>query len=120
MPRLIDADALLEDARCDNALVAYLGGIETIQNIINDQPTIEVGSVPQWIPVTERLPEEDGDLYIVTAYNEEIWWNRVVVLCAEYYRGSWTWNENGREWDLTDSVTHWMPMPKPPEDGGTE
>ena len=43
--RLIDADALLEDARCDNALVAYLGGIETIQNIINDQPTIEAEPV---------------------------------------------------------------------------
>lgn len=53
MPRLIDADALLEDARCDNALVAYLGGIETIQNIINDQPTIEAEPVKhgRWVPI---------------------------------------------------------------------
>lgn len=81
-------------------------------------------TVQRWIPVTERLPDSDGN-YIVTAcdegcsYGEGIWYDTVVVV-AEYYKGSWTWNENGTEYDLCGIVTHWMCLPEPPkEDGST-
>ena len=53
-------------------------------------------TVQKWIPVTERLPEAAG-CYIVTAcdegcsYGEGIWYDTVVVV-AEYYEGSWSWN----------------------------
>lgn len=78
----------------------------------------------RWIPVTERLPEENG-CYIVVACDEGcsagegIWYDTVVVE-AEYYNCSWSWDENGTEYDLTDIVTHWMPLPEPPKEGPNE
>ena len=44
-----------------------------------------------------------------------IWYDTVVV-AAEYYKGAWTWDENGTEYDLEGIVTHWMPMPEPPKE----
>ena len=74
-------------------------------------------TVQEWISVDDRLPEED-DNYIVTACDEGcsagegIWYSTVVVV-AEYYKGSWTWYD---EYSLEGIVTHWMPMPEPPEE----
>ena len=79
-------------------------------------------TVQEWISVTDRLPDKDG-CYIVTACDEGcscgdgIWYDTVVIE-AEHYKGEWSWNENGTEYDITDLVTHWMPMPNLPEDGG--
>ena len=76
-------------------------------------------TVQEWISVKDRLPEED-DKYIVTACDEGcsagegIWYSTVVVV-AEYYKGSWTWYDGGREYSLEGIVTHWMKMPEPPE-----
>lgn len=75
----------------------------------------------EWISVEERLPHFN-DNYIVTACDEDvpddegIWFSTVVVV-AEYYKGCWTWNDNGLEYDLTGIVTHWMAMPEPPKGG---
>lgn len=77
-------------------------------------------TVQKWIPVTERLPElipcNAG-----TAYSDAVivWtdrkkamiavWDGIDFLCAADY---WeAWGEN---------ITHWMPLPKLPEDGGAE
>ena len=76
-------------------------------------------TIQKWIPVTERLPDKDGR-YIVTACDEGcscgdgIWYDTVVIE-AEHYKGEWSWNENGTEYDITDFVTHWQPMPQPPK-----
>ena len=77
-------------------------------------------TVQEWISVDDRLPEED-DNYIVTACDEGcsagegIWYSTVVVV-AEYYKGSWTWYDGGREYSLEGIVTHWMPLPHPPKE----
>ena len=71
----------------------------------------------EWISVKDKLPEKDGN-YLVTACDEGcsagegIWYSMVVVV-AEYYKGSWTWYD---EYSLEGIVTHWMPMPEPPEE----
>ena len=76
-------------------------------------------TVQEWISVEDRLPDKDG-CYIVTACDEwcscgeGIWYDTVVVV-AEYYKGSWTWYDGGREYSLEGIVTHWMPMPNPPK-----
>ena len=76
-------------------------------------------TVQEWISVEDRLPEPAG-CYIVTACDEScscgdgIWYDTVVIE-AEHYKGAWSWNENGTEYDITDLVTHWMPLPNPPK-----
>ena len=60
--RLIDADAFLERneelADCDFNHPMYG---DTLREIVDAEPTAQ-----QWIPVSERLPSEDGDWYFVT------------------------------------------------------
>ena len=74
----------------------------------------------RWIPVEERLPVVQ-DRYIVTAcdegcpYGEGIWYSTVVVV-ADYYKGCWTWDDYRCEYDISDIVTHWMPLPQPPKE----
>lgn len=75
----------------------------------------------RWIPVEERLPVVQ-DKYIVTAcdegcpYGEGIWYSTVVVV-ADYYKGCWAWDDYRCEYDISDIVTHWMPLPQPPKEG---
>ena len=74
----------------------------------------------RWIPVEERLPVAQGK-YIVTAcdegcpYGEGIWYSTVVVV-ADYYKGCWAWDDYRCEYDISDIVTHWMPLPQPPKE----
>ena len=107
--RMIDADAVCERCRASGAIC--MGKDCEIPNM----PTLTPPN--EWVNVEERLPEGNGE-YIVTACDEGcpagegIWYDTVVVF-AEYYDGCWTWND-GTEYDLTDIVTHWMPLPAPP------
>lgn len=62
-----------------------------------------------WIPVTERLPEESGhylvvdDGDVVEAYYGKDW-------------GSEPWSDP-IEMYMTYHPTHWTPLPKPPKEG---
>lgn len=91
--------------------------IEGFRNVVKTAPTIPS---PQWISLEDRPPERNGE-YIVTAcdegepYDEKIW-NDTVVVCAEYYKGCWTWEESNTEYSLDGIVTHWMPLPEPPKE----
>lgn len=62
---------------------------------------------PHWISVTERLPERNEDVLCRSNKNGKY------VFCG--YRGyiSGAWMENG-SLHIGD-VTHWMPLPEPPE-----
>lgn len=60
----------------------------------------------RWIPITERLPEEEGD-YFTTQIDE----NGKEISRVAYY-------EN--EWFTRFEVTAWMPLPKPYEEGAEE
>lgn len=74
----------------------------------------------RWIPVEERLPEKHSE-YIVCACDEgepidERIWGDTVVVCADYYDGGFTWYEGNTEYDISDIVTHWLPLPQPPKE----
>ena len=65
-------------------------------------------TVQEWIPVTERLPEESG-MYIITANDGHA--QRVSFV---------QWQKKNRMWNLTGArsywrVTHWQPLPQPPK-----
>ena len=83
--------------------------------------------VQRWIPVTERLPEEDGSYLCFSQYCGSGW-------CAvrgfakdgrkkdEYdFRRRWknVWYDYDSEYGycVIDSITHWMPLPEPPKEG---
>ena len=73
----------------------------------------------EWVSVEERLPDKH-DEYIVCACDEgepidERIWGDTVVVFADYYDGTFTWYEGNREYDISDIVTHWMPLPAPPD-----
>lgn len=73
----------------------------------------------EWISVKERLPDKnDRVIACVIFYGEPVVWDGV------------RWN--GKEWQteteavydywtsIMHPVTHWMPLPEPPEEGGAE
>lgn len=113
--RLIDADELHSEISKWPDGVMYK---DWVQSAIATAPTVPVGG--DWVNTKDRLPERNGT-YIVTACDEGepydmIIWNDTVVVCAEYYKGCWTWEENNTEYSLDGIVTHWMPLPEPPEE----
>lgn len=65
----------------------------------------------EWIPVTERLPEPF----------------RPVIVCREKGKGEYIveqgFKDVGDWWKVygtrTKNVTHWMPLPEPPEEERT-
>jgi hypothetical protein len=73
---------------------------------------IRIAAEPDWIPVSERLPEEGQE---VLAWNGggqclKPWQGH--VLC-EYRNGEW---RESQESDLYPSITYWMPLPAPPSE----
>ena len=122
MQRLIDADEMLSELKpityeMEQNAVTIADMSNIMRNWVYRQPTVP--AYGQWVSVEDRLPERNGE-YIVTAcdegesYDEKIW-NDTVVVCAEYYKGCWTWEENNTEYSLDGIVTHWMPLPEPPK-----
>ena len=94
------------------------------------------GQLPRWIPVEERLPEERVLVNVVWVNRApEPYYEKIkgvpVSDTACFYGGRWYWDspvlldylaEYGEdEFDLIDEaveITHWMPLPEPPEKEG--
>lgn len=99
--RLIDADVLKED------LTRFYDNEVTAKELIDEQPTIG-----GWISVKDRLPEINEPV-LFTGKNDI--GNRYPAQKG-YYSGD-EWYTFGGLWDKPlDRVTHWMPLPEPPED----
>ena len=129
--RLIDADKAKEklrgNAQNDGSPFVWVI-VEVFCEFLDQAPTVEdaeehgeIGRVPRWIPVTERLPERAGDYLcvcdddeepyvVIIQYNDEqeAFGHEVVV----YDPDSLGFVETEFEkW----SVTHWQLLPEPPE-----
>ncbi len=63
----------------------------------------------RWIPVSERLPEAGENNYLTLSPSGEVF-----IMCFNEFWYS-PFDENGDESVI--SVTHWMPLPEPPEEG---
>jgi hypothetical protein len=58
-----------------------------------------------WIPVTESMPDDESTVVVFCPdANDPVW-------PGYHDAGNWYWVDG----DLAMEVTHWMPMPEPPE-----
>jgi len=71
-------------------------------------------TVQKWIPVAERLPEEEGWYLVYTTPNREHKSINKAMFCKGYAWGNFEpyWRGAGGHWA---NVTHWMPLPEPPK-----
>jgi hypothetical protein len=60
----------------------------------------------EWIPVTERLPEEDEEVLMCCPFYK-------LVAIAEYRRKVFIYK--GSRYRTNQEVTHWQPLPPPPQ-----
>lgn len=67
-------------------------------------------TVQEWIPVSERLPEDSG--YYLVVYRDK--YNGSISIAFDMYvkckAGEWWEN------DFMRDVTHWMPLPEAPKE----
>ena len=111
--RLIDADALWNALNDAGGTGAERGGwadgwckaIDAAISLLEKAPTVE--AEPQWIPVTERMPQEHQIVVGWTKDNPFSCYREEVV----------TWN--GKGWVFVyaqryvTNVKYWMPLPEP-------
>ena len=102
---MIDCAVLLE--------AAYEDTIENLPQLAEAIPTADVASVVRWIPVTERLPEvwrndETSELVNYMIYSPDFG-----VDIGNYHAKAKKWLCMA----LPCTVTHWAPLPEPPEVG---
>lgn len=108
--RLIDADALLNRLpKCDldhDEKITRSGAIMDMICMVDTAPTVEA---PQWISAAKRLPEHnkkvlcigiDGSCSVMLYNHFESGWKTGIFSTNLYCRGL---------------ITHWMPLPEPPE-----
>lgn len=74
----------------------------------------------QWIPCSERLPEESGRYLVTRGLNAcGALWNRVYIVNYSDLMGLkseriwWDGNVGKSDFKRIDDVAAWMPMPKP-------
>lgn len=76
-------------------------------------------AVPQWIPVSERLPDSDDEVLVYPFPD-----NSYGIRLGTYHpyegklKGKWTYEEERHsyyEQVEINNVTHWMPLPAAPE-----
>ena len=126
--RLIDADALKQSMRfsqgtLDENFIMNVPACEVIKNIDN-APT-----VGGWISVANGLPNEHDSLFAKYPRFSKYMWAKEsddVIVYVRFPDGSGRSTE-GRLHDgkwhtkispsLEPVITHWMPLPEPPEEG---
>lgn len=81
-------------------------------------------SKPKWIPVSERLPEDDlpkdskrKSIKVLVTYKTS---NGVPVVRTQVREKEPWFNSKGWDWTKAEPITHWMPLPEPPKENANE
>ena len=94
--------SILRKLYCDKNVISEKEYNKLLRNIKTD-----------WIPVTERLPDKNGDYLVTKVDDEDVTHNEFAFIDLAYYtmEGSWA---------SSFTITAWMPLPKPYEEGAEE
>jgi hypothetical protein len=105
--RLIDADALV---KCVNKIFGLKPDARwshgDVLNTIDAAPTIG-----EWISVEDRLPEQSG--YVLTCYGD---YHTINVFSYSKKHRAFNAHDCLPTAENNVDVTHWMPLPEPPEE----
>lgn len=114
--RLIDADALLQTlsdlcSSDNNTKVRRIVDMvlhDIMTQIINDEPTVDTQT--EWIKCSDILPPVHQDVLVFYPP----WGDDAIQVAHLLYDGS-LWDVCGEFNFGLYAVTHWMPLPEPPE-----
>lgn len=107
MSKYIERDELYDQMNATGAEFDLIDALEMIENF----PAADVVPAAQWIPTTERLPEkwiDDAGMVNYMIYSPDF---GVDIGCYHAEAKKWLCMA------LPCTVTHWMPLPEPPEEG---
>ena len=101
---------------CNTPLKEILA-VDTCEPILDMEKMVDVNSSSGWISVKEQLPEQD--VAVLTC--GQVFNNFPEVIgVGRRYNGDQEWKHT---WECEDgfiyqedAITHWMPLPKPPEE----
>jgi len=79
------------------------------EDIVYDAKKLEA-QIPQWISVKDKLPKYEVEV-LVCRKDNTYWWGMVIEKPDNSF-----YVRYGNKWVFAKDVTHWMPLPKPPED----
>lgn len=109
--RQLNATCLATDCNNYNGVRCRACAYADAMDFINVIPAADVQSVPQWISVKDRLPDENQKCLVYRDINADlkittgIWHNDRKEFCGL---------RHGTR--LEDTIA-WMPLPEPPKDG---
>ena len=90
--------------RFDSEIEAYNEGLIDAMEKVNEQP-----KVGEWIPCSERLPEEGAVVLVSLEKDEDYDWVRLVR--EGYYDEGYWFDMDGAHYGF--EVLAWMPLPEP-------
>lgn len=106
--RLREVEKMLKVAQFKEAVNLIEQAADAIEELTRENESLaksvnEASEIlrKRWIPVAEQLPSEDGFTLIFTAHGNP-------GVC--YFTNGW-WGGYDK-----DGITHWMPLPEPPEE----
>ena len=101
--------------------ISSVDGLEGVENsnlfakhymdIVKSAPSVTPKQT-NWIPVTERLPEEDGQYLITVKYKPEADYENIYAEHGEWTDGRWDMFCFGHCGEV-ESIVAWMPLPEP-------
>ena len=87
------------------------GCLESIEALMAEGEIYDI-EYSRWIPVTERLPEKDGEYFVTWTTSRA---NRPLLEICEYSCDEWDIG-NGSAYSDAEVIA-WMPLPVPYDDG---